>query len=209
MFLKITGEDNLVQGGNLLWTEILKITALFFCLIMHHLISVNSMRSETGLQPAKKKKALKKLPWARERWPLKTVTPENSVTKTQSANLVITEIFALSPDETSSWAEGSCWTFCSYSFVPPPHCTNGIAAHAWKFLWYISKPMYDCNQDNTMAASGIKRKPRTKYQNFSLQRSSLKNSKQEGVMNHLVHLQRSTKQNLLYPASMFNVWYVS
>lgn len=133
---------------------------------------------------------------------------------TECESEVITENFALSPYATSSWAEGSCRTFRCYSFVPPPHCINGIAAHAWKFLWCISKPTYDCNQDNTMAASGIKRKQRTKYQNFSLQRSSLHNQKQDGspCTYSPIHYylsfnvmyrtkQKSTKQKLL-PSSL-------
>lgn len=104
-FLKTSGEDNLVQGGNFLWAEIFKITALFFCFITHRLISVNNMRSEMGLQPAKRKKASKNFPLCKRVMTFKTVTPETVWQNTGGESEVITENFALSPYVTSSWAK--------------------------------------------------------------------------------------------------------
>lgn len=46
---KIIGEDNLVQEVSLLWAESLKITTLFFYLIMHHLTTLNNTESEMVL----------------------------------------------------------------------------------------------------------------------------------------------------------------
>lgn len=64
-FLKITGEGKLVQEGNLLQAEILKITG-FFCLFMHYLTALSNTRFEMDLYYVKRKKQHENFPPATE-----------------------------------------------------------------------------------------------------------------------------------------------